>query len=407
MILAPGERGGEHAVTLGRAAVRRPQTKKEVTETTRFSPLGSSAATLALLAAAWLLAAGCEKRPAGGVQTSGTPPVLVQTITLRAEPIPRLLSAVGTLESPRDTVLATEVAGTIVHLDIPEGRQVEAGHLLARLDDRQARANVAIAEARYQNARETHSRLQALHKKGIVSRQEIDDATAELEAAEGQRDDARTALRKTEVRAPFAGLVGLRRVNLGAYVAAGSPIVRLTQTRPLDLRFSVPEVDAPKLAVGQRVYGMAGNCSQRFTGGLTAVDPFLDPSTRSVRAQARVANEDGALRPGMSAALRVEIGVTPEAIAVPQEAVVRQGTRRIVYTVDRDGHAAANDVVLGELFADRVQVTSGLRPGDIVVAVGHQKLRPGAPVETEPYRPIENPNLDLGTAAGASLDCVL
>jgi membrane fusion protein (multidrug efflux system) len=380
----------------------------KVTETVRSSRLGLRLRKIGLVVAVVsLVPAGCEKTPAGGVQTREMPPVVVQTITLRAEPIPQLLSAVGTLESPKDTVLATEVAGTVVHLDIPEGQEVEAGYVLARIDDRQARANLVIAEARHHNARETHTRLKALHKTGIVSRQELDDATAEIEAAQGQLDDARTALRKTEVRAPFAGLVGLRQANLGAYLAAGSAIVRLTQTRPLDLRFSLPEVDAHKVAAGQKVYGIGGNCSQRFTGGVTAVDPFFDPATRTVRVQARVANDDGGLRPGMSAAVRVEIGVTPEAIAVPQEAVVRHGTKRIIYTIDRDGHATANDVVLGELFADRVRVTSGLRPGDVVIAAGHQKLRPGAAVETEPYRPIENPNLDLGTAGGVSADCVL
>ncbi len=350
------------------------------------------------------IAAACQQDPAGGAHADRSSGTVVQTVTLEAMAIPHLLNAVGTVESPQDTELAAEVEGAVTFLDIPEGREVESGYLLARIDDRQARAALSVAEARYRNAKETFDRLQALHGAAVISRQELDDATTALDEAEGQLDDARTTLGKTAIRAPFAGVVGLRRVSLGAYLSAGDAVVRLTQIKPMHLVFSLPQRAVAQVAIGQTVRGVAGGCTERFTAQVSVIDPSLDPETRMVRIQADLANEKGRLRPGMSATVRVEVRTKPDAVTVPQEAVVRQGTKRIVYTVGDDNTVNASEVKLGEFFTDLVEVTSGLSPGDIVVASGHQKLRPGALVNPEPYQPTDNPNLALGEEVVAG-DC--
>jgi membrane fusion protein (multidrug efflux system) len=351
-----------------------------------------------ILAAGLALLSGCQGGPAGGVPNRENPPVVVQTITIEPIEIARTLSAVGGLESPETTQLSAEFAGTVVFLDIPEGREIPAGHILARLDDRRADAAVTIARARRANAHERLARLRRLHAKDVISQQELDDAVAELDAAEGALADAETALGKTAIRAPFTGILSLRQVSLGAYVEAGAPIVRLTQIEPLKLIVSVPQRHLSQLAVGQTVRGVAGSCENEFEGTISVIDPYVDPATRAVRVQAIVPNADGKLRPGMAAAVKLEVGRIGDALLVPQEAIVRQGTRTIVYRLDLDGSALPQEVELGEFFADRVQVVSGLEAGQTIVAAGHQKLRPGVRLAAETYRPVDNPNLALGAA---------
>ena len=347
--------------------------------------------------------AACQTGQAGGAASNEFPPVVVRAVTVAPAEIPRMLPAVGTIESPQDTEIAAEVEGKIVFLDIPEGEEVEAGYILARVDDRRAHAAVSVDEARYRNAKDTFDRLESLHAAEVVSKQELDDATQELDQAKGELDDARTTLRKTAIRAPFTGALGLCQVSLGTYVSDGDPVVQITQTHPLDLIFSLPQRNVAAAAIGQPVYGVAGACTERFTAGITVVDPSLDPATRAVRIEARVPNDTGRLRPGMSATVQVQVGMV-DGITIPQEAVVRRGTKRFAYTLGEGGVVAQNEITLGEYFANQLQVTSGLTPGEVVVVSGQQKLRPGAIAIPEPYEPIENPHLDLGMQAAAG-DC--
>ena len=309
----------------------------------------------------------------------------------------------GSLKSPQTTELAAERPGKVVFLDIPEGQEVKAGHVLARVDYEQAQAAVDIAQARYKNARETLARLKTLPAKA-TSQQALDDAQASLEAAAGQLEDAQVALRKTTITAPFRGVLSLRQIGLGAYLDAGDPIVRLTQTRPLHLIFSLPQRFVSQVQVGQTVRGAASNCEEKFTAQVTAIDPFLDPATRSVQIQATVPNESGRLLPGMATTVRLEVDNIPNALLIPQESVIRQGTKRIVYTVEPDGYVQSKEVILGLSFVSQVQVESGLQAGEVVVVAGHQKLRPGAKVDPKPYAPITNPNLDLGVN-GSTVPC--
>jgi membrane fusion protein (multidrug efflux system) len=341
--------------------------------------------------------------PAGGPGGDGRPPTPVQTVAVTPSQIPRILPAVGNLESPQSTELAAERAGKVVFLDIPEGQEVKTGHILARIDDEQARAAVTIAQARYKNAQDTLARLKTLPARA-TSQQALDDAQAELEAAAGQLEDARVALRKTMIPAPFSGVLGLRQVSLGAYLDTGNTIVRLTQIRPLHLIFSLPQRYVSQIKVGQTVRGAASNCEEKFTAQVSAIDPFLDPATRSVQIQAIVPNESGRLLPGMAATVGLEVEQISDALLIPQAAVIRQGTKRLVYTVDADGYVQPHEITVGLFFVTEVQVESGLQAGDVVVAAGHQKLRPGAKVAPQPYEPIDNPNLDLGVN-GMALPC--
>jgi membrane fusion protein (multidrug efflux system) len=294
------------------------------------------------------------------------------------------------------TTVASEIAGTVVSIAIPEGQRVEARHVLARLDDAEARAARAVAAARLRNARDRLARLESLRAESVSSEQAFDDARSEFDAAEGEFERAETRLQKTTIRAPFTGVLGLRQVNVGQYVEPGDPLVEITQVHPLELVFSLPQRHVSEIAVGQSVLGMVGLCEARFEGRVDAVDPRVDPATRSVRVHALVPNPEGSLYAGMSVRVRLLVATISGALVVPQEAIVRQGTKHIVYSVDDEGLAQQHEITLGEFFVDGVHIREGIEPGARVVAAGQQKLGPGSPTQAQPYQPTDNPNLELG-----------
>jgi membrane fusion protein (multidrug efflux system) len=325
-------------------------------------------------------------------------------VTATASELPRTLAAVGSLQSPETTTVASEISGKAVAIDIPEGRYVKEGHLLTHLDDAEARATLSIARARLRNAEARLSRLRSLRESKVSSEQALDDAVAEFDAAQGAVDEAETRLLKTEIRAPFDGILGLRQVNQGQYLEGGTPVVEITQVDPLELEFGVPQRYAADLEVGQAVLGTVDQCGQRFEARVDAIDPRVDPGTRAVRLQALVPNEEGRLLPGMAVRVRLVVGAIPNAVVIPQEAIIRQGTKHLVYVLDGEDLAHQREVALGTFFVDGVHVPAGVDSGDRVVVAGYQKLSPGAPTRPQPYEPTENPNLELGWF-GPDADC--
>ena len=172
----------------------------------------------------------------------------------------------------------------------------------------------------------------------------------------------------------------------------------------MDAAKTFMQSDRPVLAPQQTVIGVVGRCGPRFEGRVVAIDPRVAPATRSVQLRARVPNRDGELYPGMAVRVRLIVGEIPGALVVPQEAVVRQGTKHMVYVVDGAGLAQPHEVELGQFFVDGVHVRSGIAPGARIVVAGQQKLRPGSPIREVPYQPTQNPNLDLGRF-GPLADC--
>ena len=351
----------------------------------------------AVLVLAFSLACGGGSEPGapdGGV--GAPPPLPVLAIAAARSTTTAEVEAVGSLRSLETAVIAADISGLLVELDAPEGRQVEKGHVLARIDDTEARAALQVAEARERNAMATFERVKPLVEDGVIPEQALDDAEAELETARGLVAERKASLGKRVVRAPFTGLLSIGTAELGEYVAGGTAIARLTRMDPLDLVFTVPEESAGRIGVGQTVAGRVGRCGERFEARVTALDPALDATTRSLPVLARVPNSDLTLRPGMSARVRVVVGERPEALVVPHEALVRQGSGYQLWVIADDGTASPRPVTVGSFAADWVEITGGLEEGEQVVVAGHQKLRPGAPVEPRPWEPTENPNLGLG-----------
>jgi len=354
-----------------------------------------------------MLAIGCTAA-CGDAQSTGDgpPPTPIRIVTASARAIPSTIDTVGTLASPEPTVVAAEVPGAVTYVDIAEGQRVESGHVLARIDDAELRARVAESRARFRQAKDRLRRVRSLREQGVASDEALDDALAGHDAAQAALEAAETRLYKSQIRAPFDGVLGLRQASIGQYLEVGDPLVRLTQVDPLELVFAVPQRHATRVAVGQPVYGVIGRCEGRFESVVSAIAPRLDVATRMLRLEAKLPNPDGVFAPGMAVRVRLVVDEIPAAIVVPQEAIVLQGTKHLVYVVNGDNTAHQREVALGEYFSDGVHVVRGVADGDVVVVAGHQKLWPGAVTQPEPWRDTQNPLLELGWF-GPTTDCEL
>ncbi len=357
-----------------------------------------------LLVIGAILVAGCQSQGDEGPGAFQPPPIAVQVVTTTAQTLDETLTAVGSLQSPETTVVSADMSGILVELNIPEGRTVDKGHLLARLDSQIPEAILSVARARERNARAELERIQPLYDDGVVPRQQFDDAVAELDTAIGVLTEATSRNDKTVIRAPFSGVLSLKTAQLGQYVSSGDPIVEITMIHPLELVFSVPEADATRIRVGQRIESRVGRCGEAFEAEIQALDPTIDRATRTLSIQARVDNRSGALRPGMSARIRIVTGSIPGAIIIPREALIRQGRRYLVYVVENEAVGQAREVQPGEFYTDGVHIVRGLEAGETVVVAGHQKLSPGSTIAPSPWTPIDNPILRLGDVAGEE-DC--
>jgi membrane fusion protein (multidrug efflux system) len=339
------------------------------------------AAVLCLL----LAAASCGK-PAGGARGGmQMPPMPVEIAAVTRETVSDGFTALGTVDAEENVEIVSEIPGTVRALPFVEGQPVAAGALLVALDDREERAEEERAAALVEQVRLAAERTHKLYEQQLTPAEERERADANLKVAEANYALAKARHEKTEIRAPFAGVVGWRRVSPGAYVQAGAVITNLTQTDRLRIAFAVPERFAGTLKRGAKVtLTTAAFPGETFTGAVDVVDPQVDPTTRSFGLIARLANPGGRLKPGMSAAVTATLVERRGALVVPDEAVVSQGGQNMVYVLQPDSTVQAVPVQLGLRSSARVEVTGGLAAGDQVVKAGHQKIFPGAKVMPVP-----------------------
>jgi membrane fusion protein (multidrug efflux system) len=323
-------------------------------------------------------AAGGAGGPPGGFAV----PVLAEPVSV--ERIAEEIVAIGTLRSNESVMLRPEVAGRVTEIGFAEGSVVTAGTVLVKLDDSIPRAELAQAEAELELAQANARRAQDLYARGAGSAVARDQAVATLRTATAAVELGRARLGKFRLVAPFDGIVGLRRVSPGEFVNVGADIVNLESIDPIKLDFRVPEVFLSRIRVGQRLVVTVDAFPDRtFPGEITAIDPAIDPVGRSIAVRASLPNRDGLLRPGLFARVRLTLREEPQAIVVPEAAIMPFGGRMLVMKVV-DGKAQPQPVTLGLRREGRVQVTEGLAPGDVVVTAGQMKLQPGATVAVLP-----------------------
>jgi membrane fusion protein, multidrug efflux system len=274
--------------------------------------------------------------------------------------------------------------------------------VLALLDTRQEQAQLAAAEAQRELARVNFERMEGLIEERVVSRAEYDRANADDRASAARVGEIRATIDRKTIRAPFSGLLGIRRVNLGQYLSAGDALVTLQSLDPIYVNFAVPQQALRDLRSGRNVRVTAADAGgTTVTGHITAVDSIVDESTRNVQAQATIPNLGGKLRPGMFVQAEVALGAATRVVALPASAISYAPFGDSVFVVTDLTDPAGKSyrgvrqqfVKVGTARGDQIAVLSGLKPGDEVVTSGVFKLRNGAAVlVNNKIRPANSPS---------------
>jgi membrane fusion protein, multidrug efflux system len=334
------------------------------------------------------------------------PPDAVTTIVAQQEAWPATLSAIGTTAAVQGVTVSADLPGTVDRIAFDSGTQVRQGDVLAQLDTRQERAQLAAVEAQRELARLNFDRMQGLLNERVISRAEFDQATAQQRETEARVGEIRAAIERKTIRAPFSGVLGLRQVNLGQYLAGGDPLVTLQSLNPIYVNFGVPQQDAGQARIGRDVRVTAGSPSASgdapidFTGRVTAIDSIVDEKTRNIQVQATLANPGGRLRPGMFVQTELVLGAGRSVVSLPASAISYAPFGDSVFIVSELKDAAGKPyrgvrqqfVKVGGARGDQIAIVSGVKPGDEVVTSGVFKLRNGAAIQiNNSVRPANNP----------------
>jgi membrane fusion protein (multidrug efflux system) len=326
----------------------------------------------------------------------------VTTLVAKSEVWPSTLSVIGTAQAIQGVTVSADLPGTVDKINFESGQPVKAGDVLVELDTRQERAQLAAAQADYELAKITYNRQQQLVKEGVVARTEYDNALAQQKSTEAKVGEIKATIERKTIHAPFSGILGLRQVNLGQYLAAGQAIVSLQSLNPIYVNFGVPQQTTPQVKIGRTLTITSDDLpGVKFAGRVTAVDSVVDQTTRNIQVQATLTNPGDRLRPGMFLQVEVSLGQARDVIALPASAINYAPYGDSVYVVSQMQYPKTGKTYKGvrQQFVkvegsrgDQVGVVSGLNPGEEVVTSGVFKLRNGAEVRVNnQVTPSNNP----------------
>lgn len=339
-----------------------------------------------------LLLAGCgDDAPGADARAGGPASVAVVTAPVVEKPVAVEVEALGTARANEAVEITSKAANTVVAVRFDEGQPVQRGQLLVELDGAQARADLAAAEAALAESRSAFARSKDLFTQQALSRAQLETIEATLLANEARVAAAQARLADTQIRAPFDGRVGLRRVSVGALVSPGTVITTLDDTRTMKVDFDVPEVFLSVLNPGLAVMAAsAAYPGERFDGEVDSVDSRVDPVTRSIKVRARLPNPDGRLRPGMFLTVRVSRDPLPGRV-VPEQALVPERGRTYLFVL-AEGTISRREVSIGRRTPGEVEILSGVTAGERVVIEGTQKVRDGSRAHELDGQPASAPD---------------
>lgn len=329
------------------------------------------------------------------------PPEAVTSIVAQRQQWPATMSVIGTMEAVHGVTVSADLPGIVERIDFESGQSVRAGDLLVELDTRQERAQLAALEAQRDLARVNYDRMQKLVDAGVISKMDYDQSVAQQKATEANVTEIRATIERKTIRAPFSGILGIRKINLGQYLPAGSAVVPLQSLTPIYVDFGVPQQSARQVRVGGDLRVTSEDLAgQAFTGRVTALDSVVDETTRNIQVQATLSNPQGKLRPGMFVQVDVGVGASRTVITLPASAIsyAPYGDSVFIITDLKDPKGKTYRGVRQQFVkiegsrGDQVAVISGVNPGDEVVSSGVFKLRNGAAVQVNnKVQPENNP----------------
>jgi membrane fusion protein, multidrug efflux system len=317
------------------------------------------------------------------------PATAVTTVVAKRETWSSTLNMIGTAQAIQGVTVSADLPGIVAKINFDSGKPVRAGDVLVELDTRQERAQLTEAEADRDLARINYGREQQLVKEGVVPRSDYDNAFAQQKNTEAKVGEIQATIDRKTIRAPFSGILGIRQINLGQYLAAGAAVVPLQSLNPIYVNFGVPQQEAPRVQIGRTLQVTSDDLpGVQFAGRVTAVDSVVDQTTRNIQVQATLENPGNKLRPGMFVQVALGVGANRDVISLPASAIAYAPYGNSVYVVtemkDPKGKSyrgvRQQFVTIDGERGDQVAVVSGLNAGDEVVSSGAFKLRNGAPV---------------------------
>ena len=336
------------------------------------------------------------------------PAAAVSTYEVRQDNWASILEAVGTVNAVNGVNVTAQVPGEVEAIEFESGDSVKKGDVLIRLEAAADRAQLNALEATAGLARQEYDRYQRLFKQGTISRSELDNRRAQRDQAVAQAQAQREQLNYKTVRAPFDGVLGIRQVDLGQFLQAGTPVVSLNQLQPIFVDFALPEQELSRIEKGLKVrVTLDAYTDQQFEGEISAIEPGVSEATRNVSVQARFENEDNKLRPGMFASVDIQLPQSEDVVVIPRTAISYAPYGNAVFVLkdapqkgesdeneesDADSEKKAEGadkivkkrfVKLGRRRGDLVAVIDGLKPGEVVATSGLLKLRNDAAVTIE------------------------
>ncbi len=341
---------------------------------------------LLLFASAVLAPATPAQAQSGKDAPKGPPPATqVKAATARIAPAMDEVGAVGTLRADEAVTIRPEIAGRVAEIRFNEGQAIARGALLVKLDQAELAAVLDSSKAQAQLDAQRLERNEDLFKRSFISQQALDEARSNYARSVAKQKEDEAKLAKTEMRAAFPGVAGLRQVSEGQYVAAGTDIARLEKVDQLKLDFRIPESFVGKLKPGQPVKVLVDAYPDEvFSGSVFAIEPAVDEQTRTVLLRARVTNAGLKLRPGMFTRVQVQLGVREKAVWIPEAAIVPKGQDSFVFQViagpNGSGKVGLVKVQTGSRKVGEVEILKGIAAGDVVVTEGIQKIGPGSAV---------------------------
>jgi membrane fusion protein (multidrug efflux system) len=318
------------------------------------------------------------------------PPEAVTTVVAAETQWEGTMHAIGSAQAVNGVVVSADLPGVVSSIEFESGHAVKKGAVLVRLDTSTERAQLASAVARRDLAKLDFERVQHLREQNANSQADLDRAGAEAKQAEAAVVELQAVINRKTIRAPFAGVTGIRQVNLGQYLAGGDPVVPVQAASPIYVNFSVPQQNASGLSAGDEVRVVKEGTSDAIeTGKINAVSSLIDTDTRNIEAQAVFANKTGQLRPGMFCEVAIMMGESAKVVALPVSAVAYAPYGNSVFIVediegpDKKKYKGVRQqfVKLGDARGDQVAVLSGVTAGQEVVTSGVFKLRSGAAVQ--------------------------
>lgn len=307
------------------------------------------------------------------------PPQAVVTTTVQESNPAESITGVGTFSAYNDVVLTAETSGRIATVHFKEGERVKPNQKLFSFHNKEQKANLKKAEASLKLSQNILNRKQALMKKQFTSAQDLEKADAQVRSDEADLELAQEALAKTQVLAPFEGVLSNRKVSKGACVREGNELVRIQDLTPIRLTFRVPQKEIPFLKVGDKVVAKTDVYpDQTFEGKIEAIEPSVDEESRSVVVYATFDNKDEILIPGLYGQAQLMVSTNGKtALFIPEQALMIRQDGSYVYK--KEGHKAIfTKVTLGKRVADQAEVLSGLQKGDEIVLEGQDKLHDGS-----------------------------